>query len=804
MAVIACQFSAAKSNDQARISAKIKDESGRGIDGATVSLLNAKDSLLVKVNLTEKDGAVTFDNIKNGSYLLKVSVVGYSTASLQAFIVGSGDKQVTVPDIVLTKKVSELNEVTVNEKKPFIERQLDRIVVNVNNSIVSVGSSALDVLARSPGVLVNQSDVISLKGKQGVTIMIDGKPTYLAAADLANLLRATPASSIDKIELITNPSAKFDASGSAGIINIKLKKDQRYGVNGTVQLSATQGIYTKLNEGINLNYRNKNINIFGSYNYTYKQGYNELILMRNFFNPDGSLNGAYSQDNYLKLPLHSHLVKAGMDYTLSKNTTIGVVFTGNIADFKPSGENVSDVLDSLRQKTSSFRTSSLSVNSPRNYAGNVNFKHVIDTTGQEITTDLDYARYANNNVQNYTTRYFRNDGSQLQPDDILRDNQNGALNIYSVKTDYVLPINKNEKFEAGFKSSYVKADNNLLFYNIINDVPQFDTTKSNHFIYKENINALYANYNRSFGQYKAQLGLRAEQTISNGDQLTTDNTFRNSYIQLFPSIFLSDKLDDKNEFTISAGRRIDRPTYRQLNPFKFFLDPSTYVEGNPYLKPQLTWQYDFSYTLYQKYTITLSYSSTTDNITSVLIPSADDARVTIQTDRNLATYYIYTASLSLPVDIAAWWSSNNNINAYYNKYAGDLANTQLNAAKFAFDVNSNNSFKISKTVTAELNAVYTSNNVYGYLFVNHVFDLSAGIQKTILRGKGTLKLNGTDLLRTNYLLGATNIGNYSEHFKRYNDSRTATLAFVYRFGSNKVAPAKRRAGGAEEEKKRAG
>ncbi|MEP6612855.1 MAG: outer membrane beta-barrel protein [Mucilaginibacter sp.] len=587
---------------------------------------NAKDSSLVKINLTEKDGGLLFDNIKSGSYLLSISAVGYGKTLSPTFSVDQGSKQVTVPDIKIEKKVNELNEVTVNEKKPFMERQLDRIVVNVNNSIVSVGSTALDVLARSPGVLVSQSDNISMKGKQGVTVMIDGKPTYLAATDLANLLRATPANSIDKIELITNPSAKFDASGSAGIINIKLKKDQRYGLNGTLSLSAGQGVYAKLNDGINLNYRNKNINIFGSYNYSYRENFNHLELTRNFYKPDGvTLDGAYKQDNYLTFPLHSHLVKAGMDYTPSKNTTIGFSLTGLLADFNPGCENASDVLDSLRQKTSSFHTSNTSKNKPKNYAANVNFKHTIDTTGQEITTDLDYARYSSNSLQNYITSYFNNDGSQSQPNDILRDNQIGALSIYSIKTDYLLPLKGDAKFEAGFKSSYVTADNNLSFYNIINDAPQFDTTKSNHFLYKENINALYVNYNKNYKKFKYQLGLRAEQTISNGNQLTTNNKFRNSYIQVFPSIFLSEKLNDKNEISLSVGRRIDRPTYRQLNPFKFFLDPSTYVEGNPYLKPQLTYQTDFTYTFLQKYSLTLSYSNTSDNITSVLIPNDADA-----------------------------------------------------------------------------------------------------------------------------------------------------------------------------------
>jgi len=805
LAVFTCKFSMAQSAGLAHITAKIKDESGKGVDGATVSLLNAKDTSLVKINLSEKDGTVSFDNIKSGAYVLSVSVVGYNKAVSPVFTIAADSKQLNVPEIIIAKKVSELNEVTVNEKKPFIERQIDRVVVNVNNSIVSAGSTALDVLARAPGVLISQSDAISMKGKQGVTVMIDGKPTYLAATDLANLLRATPANSIDKIELITNPSAKFDASGSAGIINIKLKKDQRYGLNGVLSLSYGRGVYDKVSEGINLNYRNKNINIFGSYNYAYRENFNHLELTRNFYKPDGvTLDGAYKQDNYLTFPVSSHTVKAGMDYTPSKNTTIGFALTGLVANYHPGGENASQVLDSLREQTSYFRTSNTSKNKPGNYAANINFKHTIDTTGQEITTDLDYAYYDSNSLQNYVTSYFHNDGSQLQPDDLLRDNQVGDLSIYSIKTDYLLPLKGDAKLEAGFKSSYVTADNNLLFYNIINDVPQFDTTKSNHFLYKENINALYVNFNKNYKKFKYQLGLRAEQTISNGNQLTTNNKFRNSYIQVFPSIFLSQKLDEKNDISLSVGRRIDRPTYRQLNPFKFFLDPSTYVEGNPYLKPQLTYQADFTYTLLQKYSLTLSYSNTVDNITSVLIPNDADARVTVQTDKNLATYYYYSASLSIPFEVGKWWNSNNTINTYYNKYAGNLANTQLNAGKAAFDINSTNSVKIAKKTSAEFNAVYTSNNVYGYLFVGHVLDLSAGVQQTILKGKGTLKLNVTDFLHTNNLVGTTVIDNYSEKFLRHVDSRIATLAFTYRFGNTKVAPAKRRAGGAEEEKKRAG
>ncbi len=703
----------AQSYISALITAKITGENQKGVDGATVSLLNAKDSSLVKINITEKDGAISFEQIRAGKYLLNVSAVGYKKAWSALFIVDQQTERINIPDIHLETSITRLNEVSVQDKKPFIERQTDRVVINVGSSVVSAGSSALEILARAPGVLVNQNDDISLKGKQGVIVMIDGKPTYLSSTDLANLLRSTPANAIDKIELITNPSSKFEAAGSAGIINIKLKKNQSYGTNGTFSLSAGEGVYGKLNGGISLNYRNNNVNIFGNYNYTYRENFNHLLLYREFFS-DGKLNGAYDQDNYLKFPVHSHLAKAGMDYSLSKKTTIGVVFTGLLTSFDPLGTNASDVLDSLQQKVSYFKTNSNATNRLSNYAGNVNFKHTIDTSGQELTADLDYARYGGNTFQNYTTSYFNLDGSSMQPDDVLKDHQTSALDIYSIKADYTLPLRGKARFEAGFKSSYVQADNNLAFYNIINNVPQFDTTQSNHFIYKENINAGYVNYNKSFKQYKLQLGLRAEQTIATGDQLTTDNKFRNSYIQLFPSFFLSDKVDGQNDLSLSVGRRIDRPTYKQLNPFKFYLDPSTYVEGNPYLRPQLTYSSELAYTYKQKYTVSLAYSNTSDNITSVLIPNDAANRVTIQTDRNLARNYYYNLSFTAPVEITSWWSSSNNLNVYYSNYSGVLANTPLNKGAFAFDANTNNSFTLSKKTTAELDGVFTSGNVYGY------------------------------------------------------------------------------------------
>lgn len=797
------EFAAAQSASEARITAKVIDENSNAVEGATVTLLKARDSTIIKINITAKDGSVVFELVKTGTYLLSIRAIGYKNAYTNPLTVGQDNQQISVPAIRLEHSTAQLSEVTVQAKKPFIEQRADRTVINVNNSIVSAGSTALEVLSRSPGIMVSQDDNISMKGKQGVTVMIDDKPTYLSAADLASLLRSMPANSIDKIELITNPSAKYDAAGSAGIINIKLKKDERYGTNGTFSFSDGQGRYNKLHSGISLNYRNDDINVFGSYNYSSSEDFEDIIFNRRFFT-NGDLDGGYTQYNYLTVPRVSNTLKTGMDYSPSKTTTIGIVFTGLLSHYDRDGATSSDVLDSALQKISSFKTQSQGTNKLNNYAGNFNFKHTIDTSGQVITADIDYAHFTTNSQQNYTTGYFNLNGTPSQPDSILKQQQVGSLNIYSVKADYVLPLRNHAKFEAGLKSSYVRADNNLVFNDIINNAAVFDTSKSNHFIYNESIDAVYANFNQSFEKYKIQLGLRAEQTIAQGDQLTTDNTFRKSYIELFPNLFISDKIDEQNDLSISLDRRIDRPTYNQLNPFKFFLDPSFYVEGNPNLDPQLTWIGTFSYTYKQKYNISLSYSYTSANIITVLFPDPTASEVVIQEDRNLSNYYNYGLSITIPWDITSWWNSTNNLNTYYNIYSGDIANTPLNKGLFAFDANTTNSFTISKTIQAEFDGLFISGNEYGYIYVKHSMNLSAGLAHPILKGNGTIKLNVTDILRTYNQVGSTSLLNYSDMFNKVTDSRYATIAFNYRFGNNKVAPAGNSTGGAVDEKKRAG
>lgn len=783
----------------------VTDGKNQPIEVATVSLLNSTDSSLAKMELTDNEGRYEFSNIKPGAYRVAVAMLGFEKSISAEILALTPGETYAQPPVRLAESSAALQEVMVAAKKPFIEKRADRLIVNVESSITAAGGNALEVLERSPGIIVDQNDNLSLRGKSGVIVMIDGKPQVLSGADLGNFLRGLPANSVERVEIITNPSAKYDAQGNAGIIDIRMKKDQKLGMNGTFNTNLGHGKYPKAGAGTSVNYRNQKVNLFGNYNYNFRKGFNHLVLYRSFFE-NNKLTGAYDQDNFMVFPFNTHNTRVGADFFPSKKTIVGVVASGVVNRFNPTGENVSQVLDGNSVRQSYFTTSNRSQDRWQNYALNLNLKQTLDDVGQELTADLDHAHYWNETDQRFTTNYF-DLSDQLAGDTyIIVGDLNGDLNIYSVKADYVKPLKKEAKFEAGIKSSYVEADNDVQFFSQTGSGPLLpDASKSNRFIYKENINAAYLNWSRPFGKkFSVQAGLRAEQTNVDGNQVTTNFRFDTSYLRLFPSVFLSQKLNEKNQIDLSVSRRLNRPSYSQLNPFKFFLDPTTFKEGNPYLRPQFTWNYEVAYTLNQLYIITLGYSKTTDNITNVIIPDEQNLQVTIQTDKNLTTFEYYGLNVYAPVTVAKWWNFNNNLNVYYGHYTGDLANTPLSNGNAVFSISSNHTFTLGNGFAAELNGMYHSKSIYGYMAVRPQGFLTAGVQKNFNDKRSTLKISVSDIFYTHFPAASMEFTDYTETFRAQRETRVAMLTFSHRFGKNTVAPSRRRTGGAEEEKGRAG
>lgn len=785
------------------ISGKVKEHDGKPVVSANVVLLTDSNRL-VKAELTNEQGEYQFTAIQPGQYLIKVTLLGYADYTSGPVTLNANTQ---IPDIVLAEHATALKEVSVRAQKPFIELRADKLVVNVENSIVSAGASAMEVLQRSPGVTVDNNDNISLKGKPGVIIWIDGRPTPMAGTDLATVLRGMPANSIDKIEIISNPGARYDAAGNAGIINIRTKKDQRIGMNGSANVSYGQGVYPKYGAGINLNYRNKKVNVYGNYNYAMRYWFNHLMLNRRF---DTTVNEVvrqlrrYYQDNYALFDFKNHIVNIGIDYSLSSKTTVGLALSGITNTFSPQADNASRAMDMNDNVVYRFYTTGRHHNFHYNYTANVYLRHQFDSSGRELTADLDYAAFGRDGEQNFVTTYQSMEGAEYRPAYYLRSDLNGLTQIRSVRADYRHPLKNKLTIEGGVKAAYVTADNEPLFYEKMNGEYALDPTRSNHFIYNENINAAYINASKDWTRWSLQLGLRSENTNAYWEQKTTNQKFDTSYVQLFPSFAVQYRLNDLNNLGVTLSRRIERPNYQQLNPFRYYIDATTYNEGYPYLKPASFYSLELTHTYRQKFITSFTYGVNRGIITEVIQPSDDEPGVTVQTNKNLDEMLFVGLSGSYSFEINRWWTNVTNYNIYYARYEGNIANTPIRNGRPTFDFNTNNSFLLPRNFSAELGGWYQARQLYAYMDVQPVWMLNVGIQKTFLDRAATIRLNIQDMFWTGFPRATSTYTDYQEHFEAERETRTVNIAFTYRFGKKTVVPSRRRAGGAEEEKRRAG
>lgn len=789
-------------------SGRVLGPKGQPMAYTTVLLLSATDSAVAEAGLTNEKGEYSLTPPAVGSYLVQVVMAGYTTVYTAAI-----DLQVagvaTVPDVELQPLAATLGEVAITAQKPLIEVKPDKIVVNVENSITSAGSSVLDVLARSPGVAVDQNDLLSLKGKRGVNVQINGKTQPMSGEELANVLKSMPASMVASIELIANPSAKYDAAGTAGIINIKLKRDGKKGLNGSANATYAQGVYGKANAGFNLQYRNKQWSLYTGYTRSQRVGFNKLDLDRAFYK-DGVFSGAYIQTNNYLYHINSDQANIGVDYRLTAKTIIGASANGDATYFRRDGSNYSNIIDSAtRQPLSHFTTSNSSPNQWNNIALNLNLRHTFDSGGATLAVDADYATYPSEGRQDYTTNYYYyipgggSRPSALAPASVKVD-LNGLTQIRSIKADYARPLATGGRLEAGIKASYVTADNDLRFYNLINATFLADSTRTNHFIYQEHIQAAYVNYSHDWAKWSAQLGLRVEQTIATGTETTTDSSFRRHYAQPFPSLAMQRHIDKNNDLGITLSRRIERPSYEQLNPFKYYLDPTTYKAGYPYLNPALSYAIELSHVFRQRFVTSFSYSNTSAPITEVIQPSTTEAKVTIQTTKNLTSMDYYGVSGSYQLQLAKWWNNTTNFNAYYARYTGDIAGTSLNKGRATFDVNINNSFLLARNWSAELGGFYQAPQVYGYMNLKPTWMLNVGIQKQLLDKRAMVRLNVTDIFWRGYPRATSYYNDYEESFIAKRDTRQGSMSFTYRFGNKTLPSSQRHHGGAEDEKRRVG
>lgn len=783
------------------ITGRVTNEKQEALPYANVLLKNSADSSLYKGEISSEQGQFVFENVKSGRYILEIRSIGYTSFVRNEIEIDETHLQVDAGTITLTPVSVTVGEVVVQGDKPFIERQVDRTVVNVENSIIHTNSTVIEVMEKLPGILVSQEGDISLKGKQGVIILIDGKPTGLSGRDLANMLRGMPSSNIQKIEIITNPSARYDAAGNAGIINIVMKKNRQEGYNGSVNAGYGQGRYEKFNTGFNFAYRRNNFNFYVSYSFVHRKGFNNLVIHRNFFDSTGTLKETFETDNYILFPVNNHAPRMGVDFNLSKKTSVSLLATGSVSDYNASSRNHTDIVDPTGELLSNYDFVNASENGWKSYAGSAQLLHKIDTAAQELTVNLDYAHYINSTYDDFSTTQYDAQNNFIGRD-LLVGKQDGDLQLIAGKTDYVKPLKKQNSFEAGAKSSYVKADNDVRFYNNINDELLLDSSISNHFIYSENINAAYVNYKKEWKKWSTQLGLRTEQTLAKGNQLITGQKFERNYLQVFPTAYLDYKINDNHGLNVNLGRRIDRPGYQQMNPFRELIDATTYAEGNPFLKPQLTYNSELTYTYKQEFFATLNYSLTTDNITNVLLQDYQ-SQLTVQTIVNLNRLNYFSLNLNYSKKLTKWWTTNSSVLSYFGMYTGTIREVPVNRGIPSFYLNTNNSFVLSKIVSMECSFLYSHRTLDGITTILPYYNLTVGAQFSVLKKKGSITVNVSDILWRGYPSGITQFNNVDEYWTSYRDSRVANVALSYRFGKGQAGRMRRNTG-ADEEKGRVG
>lgn len=782
----------AYSQEHVTIKGKVLFEN-QPVSGASVALLNGKDSSLVKILVSDDAGVFSFTTV-NGKYIIHTTAIGYAPDYTEADLIEENI-------IRLEKSAESLNEVIVVGGKPLVEMKADKMVVNVGASPSNSGINALELLGRSPGVSVDQNDNISIRGKQGVLVYLNGRQTYMSGEDLANMLKAMSADEIETLEIITQPSAKYDAAGNSGIINIVTKKSRKSGMNGSVSAGFHQGVYPKANSNFNLNYKKGKTNIFTSGSFTNWNNFQIQEFSRRF--KQTAEDYRFEQESFSKSSSHYYNLRLGIDHQFNPQTSLAFNINGTRSSWankaKTDGilfKDGSSAIDSTMFTSNNFKRTW------DNLTTNVNLKRSFGSSDYYITVDADYLNYSLEQDQltrNYT--YYPNLPEYAY---FLRAVLPTNIHILSGKIDYSKPLAEGTVLEAGVKSSSVETDNNAPYEMFDFDNNKWvDDKRKDHFVYKEDIHAGYVSVRKSLNKWSFQAGLRGEYTVSKGTQVLIKNSVERDYFQLFPTAYISYSMNEQHAFNFNYGRRIDRPNYRDLNPFQYFIDLYTYNQGNPYLNPQITNSIEIGHAFKGKLITSLAYHHTSDIINDILKQN-DATKVTYQTKENVAS----SDDISLGINynnqfFGSRLTSNFNVNLQYSSYDGVVNNAPLEINNTSLRFSTSQVVRFGQTWTADLNAFYQSKTLLTGVFVlQPIYIASFGVGKDIMKKKASIKLTVNDPFKWQKVKVDVLHDNINMLIRNDSDIRRVGLTFTYRFSKGEKVGQQRRTGSSAEEQSR--
>jgi outer membrane receptor for ferrienterochelin and colicin len=779
-----------------QVTGNVLDGTNAEVAFANVLLLRATDTTLVKGAISSEDGTFRFENVAQDRYFVESSVVGYQTAQSEVFELTSN---YSVPTMVLIEGES-LDEVVVVAEKPLYTQKVDRMVINVEGSIVSSGGTALEVLERSPGVVVDrQSNNISVVGKEGVVVMINGKISYVPANSLVQLLDGMSADNIESIELITTPPASFDAEGNAGFINIVLKKSADLGLNGSYSLSAGYGKGVVSNDNLNFNYRKNKFNLFGSYSFRLDER-EQVIATSRRFSQDGDIitNSSRSEREPTQ---RNHNLRLGTDYQVSEKTIMGVILTA--FDNKWTMDALNATTDAVNNMPTGFvELANTERNQLKHFGANYNIKYDF-TEGQFVSMDIDYLFYEFDNPTDYTNRFFDGNNMFLRTE-FLQSRKETPLTTLVGKVDYSDESIKDLKLEFGAKAIKNDFENDVSVANSTGGPFTIDPTLTNFSILDESIFAGYTAVEYTIDEKtSAKAGVRYEYTDSKLDTDTQGTVVDRQYGLWFPSVFLSRQWTENLSMNLSFSKRITRPTFNDLAPFVIFFEPNTFISGNASLQPAIskTFKYDINF---KNYFLSFQYTDEDASIANF------QERIDPATGRLIfeAANLDYTRTFSIiagiPVKFTSWWRSQNNMTYVRQEvgsfYLGEPVVQELGI----FSANSTQSFKISDSFSVQLSGFYNGPGFFGNARYNEVYGINIGIQNEFSDKWGTLKFSINDALDSVEFVGGTDLPDQNILTRNLFDfsNRTFMLTYTRNFGNSKLRSARNRETGSEEERRR--
>lgn len=790
--ILTCYCLSGLAQQKGQIRGTVKDQLQKlPLPATNVLLLALPDSTPVTKASSNEQGGFHFQEIPYGKYVIKASMMSYQTLTVAVTV---NKAVVELPAFHLLESENLLKEVVVLGNVPTLEQKADRLVMNLQQ-MQTAGETALDVLRKAPGVTIDKDDNVIYRGSGGVVILIDGRRSYMNGAELSQYLKQMQAENINKIELIPNPPASYDAEGATGIINILLKRNTRLGVNGTVNAGSGYGKYGKLWGGASINYNVGKFNLFSRVNGGYYNSYNLLNIDRVIG------DSLFTQENYWHPITKSLNYSLGGDYNINKRHTAGFIFKGYTSPDETMVDATSQTLDQFQTVWGEVLMNNPQKNTSRNFALNFNYRIKLDTSGRELNFDTDYVQFNSSRNEHFNNQYFDHAATLLQEVN-LRNYTPSQVSIRAVKADYTHPLSKKWKLETGGKSSWVTNDNQVRFDSLKNNVWISDPGRTDHFIYDENINAGYLTVGGSLHkrlEFKA--GIRAEQTISQGDSHTTRSVVNRNYWELFPSLFFSYSANADHKLNVSYSRRINRPAYKSVNPFVFYSDPYTAIKGNPFLQPSFTQSLQLNYTFKSYQLLSLSYVSEND-VTTTIFTQNDETKESISMPQNLNSAHYLSLSSGGSFNLITCWNTNLQLALEYRDLISPIQGTNFENSGYSWSGNVENYFNLPKKWRLSLSGYYSSPSVNGIYRMKAGYLISTGVRKIMLQDRLTANFNITDIFDTARFRSTIKYSNINARWQNEWESRRFNLSLSYNFGNKKLTTAGNRKTGTSDEENR--